>query len=239
VIRWLFFLILSFPVGATIFARQSIETQMKEADGIILGHYLKSKSIRLEDGKIATQMIFKINKEWGMQTELFGFDEVIIHYPGGRIDDEILQVSGVPEFVAGEKVVIFAKSYKNRFWGLNMGFGTFKVVNYGKETMLINTIFPEDSQIGQINIENFEKTVREVKGSNLKVVKVLPSIPTKEVKGRSVASVPEEGKNRSLASVSEESENEETQSGFSIIWLITILAALGGFTRYIQRRATR
>lgn len=236
----LLFLLLSLPVSATVFQKQPVEQQIKESDGIMIGHYLKSKSIKLDDGSVATQMIFKMNKEYGLQSDLFGMDEVIVHYPGGKMDGMEVSVEGVPKFVPGEHVVLMIKSMQDRYWGMNLGFGTFKVVNYGNETMIVNTIFPEDRNVGQVKLADFEKSVRTIKGSGLKVV-MAPAYPTEPVENnieRAPASV-DEGKNRSIASKSEQVENSEDQPHLSVFWLVAFLAVLGGVFRLMRQKEAK
>ena len=70
-------------------------------------------------------------------------DEVIVHYPGGKLNDKHMKVEGVPEFTPGEKVLLFIKSVNNRYWGMNLGFGSFRVINYGKEIILVNYILTQ------------------------------------------------------------------------------------------------
>ena len=57
----LLILMLSLPAYATVFQPQPVEQQIKESDGIMIGHYLKSRFVKLDDGSVATQMIFKMN----------------------------------------------------------------------------------------------------------------------------------------------------------------------------------
>ncbi len=228
----------SFAATATLFERQPIEQQIRESDGIFVGHYLRKKSLRLEDGTIATQMIFKMSRETGLQAELFGLDEVIVHYPGGTVGDETVRVDGVPEFVSGENVVLMIKSNQHRFWGMNLGFGSFKVVNYGKERMIINTLFPHDRNVGQKKLEDFERLVKSIKGSSLRTV-AAPMNPMEMQGQRLPASGPTVvGKNRSVASNTDQEENEDGQS-VNPLWLVLTLAAMGGFFRLIRQRTTR
>lgn len=77
-------LMFAFPAIATTFKIQQVDQQLRQADGVFIGHYLKKTFIELEDGSIATQMVFKMKKEVGLQSELLGMDEVFIHYPGGK-----------------------------------------------------------------------------------------------------------------------------------------------------------
>lgn len=226
---------------ATVFQIQPISQQIQEADGIVVGHYLRKKSIRLEDGRIATQMIFKMNKEIGLQSELFKMDEIIVHYPGGKIKDEIVKVEGVPSFFPGESVVVMVKGHQDRFWGMNLGFGTFKVVNYGKETMVVNNLFPEDPVAGQIKLEVFEQRVREIKGEALKVVKgdfQTTDQGPDNISRRPASIQGEEGKNRAIASGNDQGENEGGPK-LSSLWLLLTLALMGGLFRLLRQKEAR
>jgi hypothetical protein len=232
----LFILLFAIPVQATVFQLQPVEQQIKEADGIIVGHYLRKKSIQLDDGKIATQMIFKMNKELGMQSDLFGMEEIIIHYPGGQQGNTIVKVEGVPEFIPGENVVIMIKSHQDRYWGMNLGFGSFKIINYGKEKLIVNTVFPENRNVGQMKLEEFERNVKVIKGSGLKVV-TAPVYLSKSDNKRAPASV-REGKNRSVASKNDREDNNEGQ-GMNTFWLVFILAGMGGVFRLFRQKEAR
>jgi len=241
VILRLLLLLASFPVGATVFQIQTVDQQIKEADGIVVGHYLRKKSVKLDDGTVATQMIFKMNKEYGMQSDLFGMDEIIVHYPGGKVDDVTVKVDGVPTFIPGENVALMIKSNSDRYWGLNLGMGSYKIVNYGNETLIINSLFPSDRRLSQVKLEEFEKSIKAIKGSSLKVV-LSPSYPTEsgnEVSHRMPASVSEEGKNRAIASKTEEGENGEDSPGISNFWLVFLLAFLGGMFRLMRQKEAK
>ena len=234
----LLFLFLSLPVGATVFQMQSVDQQISEADGIVMGHFLRSKVIKLDDDTVATQMVFKMNKEHGMQSELFGMDEIIVHYPGGQLGDLNLKIEGVPSFVTGENVVLMIKSMKDRYWGMNLGFGTFRIINYGNEKMIVNSLFPEDIRVSQVKLEDFESRVRTIKGSRLKVV-LVPEYHTEsdENPGRLPASAPE-GKNRAIASKIDQEENS-VGTAISNFWLIFLLAILGGIFRFARQKVAK
>lgn len=217
--------LISTNLWATTFRPVGLEEQLKESDGILIGHYLKSKVVQLENGTIATQMIFKMNREWGFQSDLFGIDEIIVHYPGGQFEDKETLVHGVPSFIVGEKVALLAKNVDNRLWGLNLGLGSFKVINYGNETMLINSLFPNDAKLGQVKLLEFELKVKEIKGSNLKTV-VLSHIDG----SRYPASV-SDGKKRAIASGTEPLENKDARPTISVYWLVVLLGVAGAISR--------
>ncbi len=233
-LKLILFLLFIQTVSATSFRPQPIEQQIKESDGLFLGHYLKKKTVKLENGSLATQMYFKMTKEVGLQSEFFGLDEIIVHYPGGKLGDQHIHVEGVPKFVPGEKVVLFIKNINQRYWGMNLGFGSYKMVNFGKETVLVNTIFPDLPKIGQVKWGEFELAVKSIKGLNLRTIDSFES--EQIVPNRLPAS---EGQNRSLASVSEEPQNNHEVPILNIFWLVVILGIAGGIFRFSVNTSTK
>jgi anion-transporting ArsA/GET3 family ATPase len=229
--------VLSYSAFGTTFRVQSLEQQMSEAQGILIGHYLREQSIRLESGRIATQKIFQIEREFGLQSDFLGMKEVIVHYPGGQVDDEHVLIQGVPEFIAGEKVVILTKSHNNRFWGLNLGMGAFKIINYGEKDIMVNTLFPNHPKLGQYPLSELEPMVREIKKSELKIVsqKVYPTENKAVSQVRFPASVSER-KIRSIASNTDEGDNN-TAGSLGTFWLLALLAFLGVCFRFIHRNS--
>ncbi len=236
-------LLLVTSVYATVFKPQPIEQQIRESDGVFLGHFLKKKTVELEDGSLATQMVFKINQEFGLQSDFYGMDEVLIHYPGGSLADRHVKIEGVPHFTSGEKVVLFIKSVDNRYWGMNLGFGTFKVINYGKENVLVNYIFPNHPEVGQVKFQNFETALKSIKGVGLKLVQST-QYPINSAKTSQLNRVPAstslvEGQNRSIASKTDQSDNQSDQSKVNIFWLVLVMGFAGGVFRMTRKKTAR
>ncbi len=229
--KWIlsfFFLSISSTLYATTFMRTSIDNQLKEADSVFIGHFLEQRSVQVEDGQVATQMVFKLSKEFGLNSELFGLEEILVHYPGGTWEGQTVAVDGVPTFSSGEKVVIMAKNIDNRLWGLNLALGSFKLINYGKETLLVNQVFPKDPKVSQIRLIDFEMKVKGVKGSSLKTVRSLEN----HEKAKKA-----QGKNRSIASIDESLDNsEEASSQSSTFWLLVSLGIAGALAGYRVQR---
>lgn len=218
----------SLQVSATMFVTQTLKDQIQYSDGILVGNFLKSDSVELEDGLIATKMHFKVEKEFGLQTNIFKTDEVIVHYPGGTIGDKKVTVDGVPEFMIGTPVVLMIKNVNNRFWGMNLALGSFHIVKYGDDKLIVNKIFPHTPGLGQTQFSEFEKLVRAVKGENLKMVySDIEENPTQISRG--IASVPEKevGNFRKVASTPEIVENEGESTAGKVWWLVGTLAFLG------------
>lgn len=237
----LLLLLISLPLGATVFRPLPVEEQIQAADGVILGHFLKSKPVQLEDGSIATQMIFKMNKEFGMQSDLIGMDEIIVHYPGGSLGNKTVKVDGTPEFVSGERVALLIKSNSDRYWGLNLAMGTFKVINYGNETLVVNSLFPEDRRMSQIKLEDFERMVRSIKKIGMRVV-LTPVSATESSEKQTVERSPasrEDVRSRALASKNEKEENVEKKPLVPNLWLILLLAVMGGWFRLTRQKEAK
>ncbi len=146
-----------------------------------------------------------------------------------------MEVQGLPEFIPGEQVVVFTRSVDNRYWGLNLGMGTYKVVRYGKDAMMVNSIFPADPKMGQLKLDEFEKVVRVIKGSSLKVVSVQQYPTERGQEERKPASV-SEGKNRTVAGGSEAGENNMAETGIHPLWLLAFLGFLGSCFRLARQR---
>lgn len=217
------FLGLASWAQATSFMRVSVDSQLDEADGIFIGHFLEQKSIVVEDGSIATQMSFRLSKEYGLDSQLFGLEEIFVHYPGGTWEGETVIIEGVPQFNVGERVAILAKNIDNRLWGLNLALGSYRIINYGKETRLVNGVFPNDPAVSQIKISDFEHKVKQIKGLNLKVVRSF-----QHEKARST-----QGKNRSIASIESSEENDVEESSRSkTFWPLVFLAVVGAIGSY-------
>jgi hypothetical protein len=218
---------------ATLFAIQPIETQIKESNAIMEGIFLESKTIELENGKLATQMIFKVKREWGLKSDFFDMEEVIIHYPGGKLGNKNIFVEGVPSFTVGERVVILTKNIGNRFWGLNLGLGSFKVITFNNKPILMNSLFPHDKRVSQIELNDFDSKVKLIKNESIKSLR--SQFYTQDSKSRFPASE-QMGKNRSIASTMDSEENKDDQPSTGVFWLIAFFALIGGCSRLIKAR---
>jgi hypothetical protein len=111
---------------ATTFQPLPVEKLIAPADAILLGDFLTSKTVELEDGTLATEARFKIEKELGLDAEDFGLSEIKVFYPGGKRGDKVVTVEGAPSFVPGEKnVVLLSLQADGRLWVQGLAMGTF------------------------------------------------------------------------------------------------------------------
>ncbi len=228
---------------ATSFQPVSNQAMIQEADIIVKGTYISKNYQRLEDGKIATELIFEVQSEYGLNSKEIKIEEVSIYYPGGKIGDVIQQIEGIPEFLPGQKSLILARVLDDgRVWGLSLGLGTYHVVKMGSKEMLINSIFPSDALMSSWDWEYFQDKVKKIKSEKMNHLYLDKYSDENQRTSLNMndKSVAEEGKNRSIASINYKGENrakEENESqSFGLIFLLGILGGLSGFMARQKRR---
>ncbi len=178
-----------------------------------------------------------MNLEYGIQSDFFGMEEVIVHYPKARLAGDDMNIERIPDFVSGESVVLMIKNGHERFWGLRGGLGTYKLINYGKNKVLIHSIFPDHSELGQVKLEEFEKLVRELKGTGLKVVHSLVQLEEASINKRD--RLPASGSSEGsvvVASGQKMKDENITSTETNNLWLLVTLAFMGGLFRLYKKR---
>lgn len=225
---------------ATSFQPVPIEKMIQPADAIMIGDFLNSKSVELEDGTIATEARFKIEKETGLDAEEFGLSEIKVYYPGGKIGRKHVAVEGVPEFVSGEKNVLFLNQLEDgRLWIQGLAMGTFKVVKIGQSTLLINSVFPSNPELSRIEMSKFLRKVSSTKSQGLKEIHSDKYMHELQKDRTRTVSVEQTGNSRSIASKGGERENKNEPNLMNSFWLIILLGALGGISAWWGRHRMR
>lgn len=224
---------------ATTFMPVPLEKMIVPADAVMMGDFLRSQSVVLEDGSVATEAHFRIERELGIEADAYGISEVKVYYPGGTIKGgERLEVEGAPQFVGGEKNVLLLKQLDDgRLWIQGLAMGTFKVVRMGGTPVLVNAVFPENPALSLIPLEAFMKEVAEIKQQGLKAP--LSDKYIREMEKARTASASSSGNSRSIASVSTTSDNNQEPNVLDSFWLVTLLASLGICTAWGARRKLR
>lgn len=225
---------------ATTFQPLPVEKLIGPADAILLGDFLTSKTVELEDGTLATEARFKIEKELGLDAEEFGLSEIKVFYPGGKRGDRVVQIDGTPTFVPGEKNVVFLTLQPDgRLWVQGLAMGTFRVVRLGGTTMLINAVFPSHPEISRQEMGKFLRKVSDIKGKSLKEIRsdkyVLESQKdrTRQVTGQT------KGNSRSIASTENGIENRAEPNVMNSFWLVMIFGFLGALMTWWGRQKMR
>jgi hypothetical protein len=225
---------------ATSFQVVPLDKLLTPADAILLGDYLNSKSVELEDGMIATEAVFKIEKELGLDAEDFGLSEIKVYYPGGKVGDKVVSIEGTPQFISGEKsLLLLTNGPDGRIWVQGLAMGTFKVVRVGKKSLLINSVFPGSPELSQIEITQFMRKVSAVKGENLKEINSDKYVRESEKQRSLQVASKAQGNSRSIASARDNTENRTEPNLMNSFWLVTILGFLGALTTWWGRKKMR
>lgn len=225
---------------ATSFQQVPLDKLIQPADAVLLGDFLKSKSIQLEDGMIATEARFKIDKEMGLDAEDFGLSEVKVYFPGGAIEGRSTHVEGAPSFVPGEKnMLLLTQGEDGRLWIQGLAMGTFKVVRIGSQTVLINSVFPMSPELSKLEISKFIRKVSAIKEKPFKEIYSDKYVRELE-KDRYRPVNQETGNSRSIASDGDKRENRHQEPNvMNSFWLLMILGFLGAFAGWWRREKTR
>jgi len=221
-------------VYATSFQPVPLEKMLAPANAIVVADFMDSHAIELEDGTIATEARFRLEKEWGIEAEEYGISEIKVFFPGGEINGKGLHVEGAPRFVSGEKnILLLSQQDDGRFWVQGLAMGTFKVVRAGQETLIINSIFPNNTEISQITLDAFLRKVAAVKSSPVKEI-ASDKYARELVKSQQVT---KGGPGRSIASTEEAKHEPNVLDSF---WLVTMLTVMGVCVAWkVRRKASR
>jgi hypothetical protein len=216
---FLFAFIQTSLVFATTFVPVSIKNQIKESHGIIKGEVHTMESIELENGKIATKVEIYIDKYMNVEVN---DDLAAVYFPGGTLGDIKREVEGAPKFSVGEKIVLFTKKIEERNWVQNLGLGKFSIKRVGSNYILVNQVFPQLANVGQMSLDNFLNLAQRVKSK--KFVERYKDKYELSNEKQARAHVHKKTK-RSIASV----EGVDSSSKFQTFWLVFILGFLGVF----------
>lgn len=221
---------------ATTFQAVPMEKMIQPADAILLGDFLKSSTVVLEDGTVATEARFKIDKELGLDADEFGLSEIKVFYPGGKLKDREVLVEGAPSFVPGEKnVLMLSQAEDGRLWIQGLAMGTFKVVRLGQKTVLMNPVFPSDADLSRVEMSRFLRMVSALKNEPLR--EVYSDKYVRELQKDTQRTVSSEaGNSRSIASQSQSQENVPVPNVMNSFWLLLIFGFIGAFATWVQRK---
>ena len=147
-------------VFATTFAPLSIKKQIIQSDGIVVGEVINVSSYNNEKGQIVSSAFIKVDKWMGSPVKN---NHIEVNFPGGKVGGKAYKVFGAPKFVNGEKVVIFTRNVENQSFVNNLGLGKFSIKNLGKTQIMVNQIFPNLPEVGQMNFNSFVKLTESLK----------------------------------------------------------------------------
>lgn len=219
----------TFQAIATTFSPVTIRDQIRESEGIVQGEVLAVNSER--DPKIGVVSRVFIKADRWMQAEVEK-GHIELYFPGGEVGGEGRLVHGAPKFRPGEKVVVFAKKNDGKTWVQNLGLGKFSIKKLGRAKVMVNQVFPNVPDVGQMPLRSFLSLAKEIKNQKfeerfkdkyeLATEKKMSALPQKRL-----------SRSRSIASVGNTSVQSERMNPF---WLVLLLGFLGAFIRVAKGR---
>lgn len=225
--NYLVFLAFLLVVGkalATTFIPVSIKKQIVESDGIVKGEVVTTSSFEDESGKILTRVFLRADKWIGVKPEESHLE---VFYPGGKIGDKVQLVYGAPKFKTGEKVVLFLKEGQDHLWVQNLALGKFMIKKYGSVDILINSVFPNHPEAGQIPLTNFYELTKVIKKKDFR-----ERFKDKyEIEAEKAVYNRGDKKSRAIASLQHKREDN-----LSVGWLLALLGIMGGVFSFLRRK---
>src|SRR5690554_4877702 len=220
---------------ATVFSPVTIKEQIKGAQSIVQGEVVSVTSTSDPELGIVSKVFLRADRWLGAEVEN---NHLEVFFPGGSLPNgDVKLVHGSPEFQPGEKVVIFAQDRKGRLWVRGMGLGKFSIKKVGRRSVIVNQIFPQVPDVGQMPLETFVSLVGQVKGESLQARfknKYERAAEASVVApARSVASI-SEPTTRSVAAAKASDETNKREPS-AAVWLALLLGLLGAGVRISKK----
>ncbi len=193
----------------------SFEKQLKSSEGVILGQFLGSNSKRLRDGKIVTEVNFKVVKSVGidqrfmLNTNFFKF-----YFDGGVWNGVEVRNLNKPLFQKDSDYVVLLEKTSFGFKLHNDKSGVYDLIENARESSVVSQAFPTHPEYGSASIDQFNLWVRIVHGNYLEEIHSDRYIHRgKKRDGRAPASLTE--------------KQSEKKSSIHIIWYAVLLGVFG------------
>ena len=221
---------------ATTFIPLSLDKQLEEADGVVLGEFKGLEYRKINDGRILTEATFKIIKSAGIkQSEIVNKNNFKVVYPGGEWQGLVYKVSGAPKFFKDEKSLLILKNTPYGYSVKGLGMGKYEIYKEFDKTYYKSAVFPGHAKLGKISSKTLNNSLEKMLGESL-VTKssdlfVFKSNTTKKVKseGRAPASV---GNSRTVAEQLDKKEEEASNP----YWLVILFAFMGAYSAFSMRK---
>lgn len=124
---WAAVLLASFPAHSTVIVEKSFDDLTAEADLIFVGTVTGLRSRWVDEEQSAIETIVTFTVEEALLGDL-GKEESL-RFSGGEVDGLREQIAGVPRFVVGERVVLFARRARSTSPVVGFHQGCFRVVD--------------------------------------------------------------------------------------------------------------
>ncbi|MCO4755089.1 MAG: hypothetical protein KC478_11450 [Bacteriovoracaceae bacterium] len=227
--KYLFILMIwASHLVATTFAPMSIKEQILSSQGVVQGEVVAINTVEDSDYGIVTKVFLRADRWMGPKVSNGHLE---LFFPGGEFGDEGRLVAGAPKFEVGEKVVVFTTKHNEKNWVYNLGLGKFSLKKVGQNQIMVNQVFPQVPNVGQMPLDKFLRLATRLKGKKLKE-RFKDKYERTVEKQAKIA--PLSKRSRSLASVSDAGPNVAEKT--NPMWLVFLFGLLGIAVRLSGRR---
>jgi hypothetical protein len=224
--------IISNHLFATTFIYLPLEKQLQESDGVIHGRYLGQDYKRNRSGDVLTTAKFELIDFAGIdRSRALNPNSFVVSYPGGKWQGMVYKVHGTPSFRMQEEVILFVKEIGDGFMLTNLGMAKYNIFTADHKKYLKSALFPNHPKLSKIDFNSFQGLLEHRFGEPLtppNTDKLVDRVDRKGHRaGKYIASNSKQSGGRSPASMNGDGSRSNEQKT-SVVWLIIILALLGG-----------
>ncbi|AYF43186.1 MULTISPECIES: hypothetical protein [Halobacteriovorax] len=200
--------------GAELF-EIPLSKQLSESNAIIMGVYQDSYVKKLNNGKIVTNVTFKLEKSVGLgnrkQLSKNSFNFV---YNGGQWQGINYPNENMPRFVKGRRYIVLLVKGEQEFYPFYDRLGVYTVIGREGEEEVVSQAFPANDTFGANSLSTFSLWVSTVFGESLEGLGSDKDIYKNKKSGRRIASINEE-------------KSKNTAYKIPVYWLVIIFGLLG------------
>lgn len=212
----IFLFLLSFTGhGAQLF-EIPLSKQLSESNAIIMGEYQDSYVKKLSNGKVVTNVTFKLDKSVGLgNKKQLSKNSFSFVYEGGQWQGINYPNENKPRFITGRRYIVLLVKGEQEFYPFYNRLGVYNVIGRTGEEEVVSQAFPANDTFGANSYNTFNMWVSTVFGEGLEGLGSDKDVFKNNESGRKIASV-DDG-----------SSPITTGYKIPIYWLVIIFGLLG------------
>ena len=235
---WIFLVVFSVMLTSlmgTVYVPVSAYRQMKESEAVVQGIYNSKTYKKLSNGKVVTELSFKIVKAVGIpRKDIINKNEFKIIMSGGYWGGLKYHIPGSPVFTKGEEIIALLNRVDRAYWLHNLALGSYRIKRVAGEKRVISYVFPNNKKIGSLGYDEFLREIVKAYSVELAHLPLETEILIGSKNPYNKMGSVVKARGRKIASLDENVKEESEEN--TIIWPILLLGFLGAIFRWLSRR---